>query len=65
MTRPHDPDNFSCGPSEFSWGKGLTPKWAENLPPDQGGRYKPLSPPSEYDPFANIPDANTPFTGAS
>lgn len=59
MTRPNSP-NVEAGPSEMSWGKGLQPKWAENLPPDQGGVYSGKTPPEEF-----YPTPNTPFTGAS
>lgn len=27
------------GPSEFSWGTGITPSGLEDAPPSQGGRY--------------------------
>lgn len=33
------------GASEYSWGAGLTPPGLENASPDQGGRYRGLTPP--------------------
>lgn len=32
-------DEQNRGPSEYSWGVGLTPKHARNAPPDDGGMY--------------------------
>jgi hypothetical protein len=43
MSQPLDP-NETPGASEFSWGPGVQPKWAKNLPPDEGGMYKGKTP---------------------
>lgn len=63
--RPMEPGQD--GPSEMSWGRGLDPPGCSDrsVLPRDGGRYQPLSPPEEFDPFVNMPNPNTPFTGGS
>lgn len=34
--------------SEFSWGAGLDPPGTEDLPPNEGGRYRGSSPPCDF-----------------
>jgi len=38
------------GPSEFSWGAGLTPLGLEDALPGQGGRYRGMAPPVDMSP---------------
>jgi hypothetical protein len=45
---PLDPNMEPSGASEFCGGAGLVPKGLENAPPNEGGRYKALSPPAEF-----------------
>ena len=44
----HDWYGRTDGPSEFSWGPGLTPPGKENAPPSDGGMYRGKCPPVEF-----------------
>lgn len=45
VTSPFEP----AGRSEFSWGPGLTPPDRADAPPSQGGRYRPICPPTDHE----------------
>lgn len=43
------PKGTDPGPSEFGYGRGLRPDWLLDARPEDGGMYRPLSPPVAED----------------
>ncbi|BBX90937.1 hypothetical protein H5U98_06790 [Mycolicibacterium boenickei] len=43
--RPLDPTRLDDTATEYSWGKGITPKGKEDKSPLEGGRYHGKTPP--------------------